>query len=297
MTHPTIVCFGEVLWDLLPSGKAAGGAPMNVAYHANNFGLPAKIISRVGADELGRELRAFLAGKHIPTELIQTDAEHPTGVVQVVLDEKGSPSYEIVQPAAWDFIVPEAAAQSAAASATALVFGSLACRTEQTKNALLQLIEAAPYRVFDVNLRPPFFSQGLLDELLAKASLVKMNDEELEAIAAWHGAAGDEEAKMAALKKHYALDALLVTRGPHGAILLNGDGFFAHGGFPVQVQDTIGSGDAFLGGFLSQMLAGAPPARCLEFACAAGAFVATQKGATPVLDIAIIDGFIREKTK
>jgi fructokinase len=296
MTHPTIVCFGEVLWDLLPTGKVAGGAPMNVAYHASNFGLPARIISRVGADELGRELIAFLAAKHIPTELIQTDAAHPTGVVQVSLDEKGSPSYEIVQPAAWDFIAPEAAAQRAVASATALVFGSLACRTAETKNTLLQLIEAAPYRVFDVNLRPPFYSQGLLDELLHKASLVKMNDEELDAIAGWQGQSGDEEAKMAFLKKHYALDALLVTRGPNGAVLLNADGFFAHGGFPVQVQDTIGSGDAFLGGFLSQMLAGAPPARCLEFACAAGAFVATQKGATPVLDIDIIDGFIREKT-
>jgi fructokinase len=283
MSEKSIVCFGEVLWDLLPTGKIAGGAPMNVAYHANNFGLKPKMISRVGADDLGRELLAFLAGKNIPTDLIQTDHTFPTGIVKVTLDEKGSPSYEIVQPAAWDYIHPTEEALDAVEKAAALVFGSLACRTDRTKKTLLQLVEAASIRVFDVNLRPPFFSKELLDELLAKASIVKMNDDELDTIAGRHGAPGDEVAKMDFLKKHYALNALIVTRGPNGAALLNDAGFFAHSGFPVKVRDTIGSGDAFLGAFLSKTLTRRPPEECLEFACAAGAFVATKQGATPAI--------------
>ena len=279
--NSTLVCFGEVLWDLLPTGKVAGGAPMNVAYHANTFGLQAKMISRIGADELGGELRLFLEDKGIVTDLLQVDRALPTGIVKVTLDANGSPSYEIVQPAAWDAIQPFESAIQAVKSADLLVFGSLACRSVATKNTLLQLLELAPVRVFDVNLRTPFYSKELLAELLPKATIVKMNDEELDIIGGWFDASGDEDAKMEFVKDYFRLEALIVTRGARGAALINDNGLFTQTGFPVKVQDTIGSGDAFLGAFLSKLMAGADEKECLETACSAGAFVATKKGATP----------------
>jgi fructokinase len=288
MPNHSIVCFGEVLWDLLPSGKIAGGAPMNVAYHAKVFGLQSQMVSRVGVDDLGRELMAFLSDKGIQTNLVQRDHTFSTGTVNVRLDEKGTPSYEIVQPAAWDNIHPDEAAKQAVKNADAFVFGSLACRTERTKKTLLELLELARERVFDVNLRPPFFSQNLLEELLQKATVVKMNDEELSTISGWYGASGDELANMDFLKKRFHLDALIVTKGAEGAAFLNGNGHYTHPGFKVKVQDTIGSGDAFLGAFLSKALAGVAAPECLEFACAAGAFVATKKGATPDYEVADI---------
>jgi len=281
MGNHSIVSYGEVLWDLLPSGKIAGGAPLNVAFHAKTFGLQASLVSRVGSDELGRELLLFLERKGIPIDMVQVDYTFSTGVVNVSLDAKGSPSYEIVTSVAWDHIHPTDEAKSAVSTADALVFGSLACRGNQTKKTLLELIELASLRVFDVNLRPPFFSKELIEELLLKANLVKMNDQELRIIAGWHHQLGTDTDKMKFIQGHYGLESLLVTAGADGAWFQNNQGLFYQAGYKVNVQDTIGSGDAFLGAFLSRYLTGAPPSECLDTACAAGAFVATKEGATP----------------
>ena len=289
----TLICFGEVLWDLLPTGKIAGGAPMNVAFQANQLGLSAKMVSRVGADGLGTELLDFLNDKGVSTQFVQTDPQHPTGIVNVTLDSKGSPAYEIVRPSAWDFIASDETLHDAAAAADALVFGSLACRSDSTQSTLLELLDVAALRVFDVNLRRPFFSQNLLDALLSKADIVKLNDEELDIIAAWHGAVGGEVQQMQFLKKKYALDMLVLTKGPHGAACLDDEGYHAHPGFSVKVHDTIGSGDAFLAAFLSKMLAGDDSPECLAFACAVGALVATKQGGTPDISAGEIQDFIK----
>ena len=296
MPAPQVLCFGEILWDLLPSGKVAGGAPMNVAFQLNQLGVPTGMVSRIGTDDLGREIFDFLKGKNVPTEWVQHDVEHPTSIVQVELDAKGHPKYEIVQNVAWDFIAADDGAVQAVKNAQALVFGSLAARSETSKNTLLALIENAPFRVLDTNLREPFFSKKLLDELLPKAHLVKMNDEELDIIADWHGIENvgrvqnpadvhaNLQAKMSALKKAFQLDVLVVTRGKDGAISLGETGFCNHTGYRVRVQDTIGSGDAFLAGYLSQFLANNTPEKCLDFACKMGAYVATKRGGTPEMD-------------
>jgi fructokinase len=285
-----IICFGEVLWDLLPTGKIAGGAPMNVAFHANNLGLRAGMVSRVGRDALGSKLLAFFNDKGIPTGLIQQDEVLPTGIVNVSLDERGSPSYEIVAPASWDSIEATAAARDAVRQAGVLVFGSLACRSPQTRNTLLDLLDLAGQGVFDVNLRAPFYSQELLKLLLNRASLVKMNDEELEIIAAWHGLKGHASDQLISLAGLYELDGLIVTRGARGAAFFDGTRLHEHPGFPVKVQDTIGSGDAFLAAFLMKMLHQAPAADCLAFACATGALVASRSGGTPVISVAEVEG-------
>lgn len=290
MSNLQAICFGEILWDLLPTGKIAGGAPMNVAFHLNQLGVEVGMISRIGTDDLGEEIFDFLQSKKVPTMLVQRDSVNPTGIVNVELDEKGHPKYEIVQNVAWDFIESEKNAQEAVQNADLLVFGSLVARAEKSQKSLLDLIEKARFRVFDVNLRQPFFSKKLLFELLPKANLVKMNDTELDIIADWHGCTtSSQQDKMTTLKNALGLDLLVVTRGENGAMSLGAMGFVSHPGVKVQVVDTIGSGDAFLAGYLSQFLQKKSPAECLEFGCQMGAFVATQRGGTPILNTKFIN--------
>jgi fructokinase len=278
-----IVCFGEVLWDLLPSGKIAGGAPMNVAVHANQLGLNAEMISAVGNDELGKGIMSFLLSRGLSVENIQKN-EHQTGIVEVTLDEKGSPSYKIIEPVAWDFIRLTEHAKSTIQAADALVFGSLSLRNEISKKTLLQLQTDAKLKILDINLRKPFFTSELTDELLRVADIVKVNDDELEMICNWCGQTGNETQNASFLKERYQLKGIIVTRGANGAFFIDENNvLFEHQGFKVTVNDTIGSGDSFLAAFITKWLNGERPAEALKYACAVGAFVATQKGATPLI--------------
>lgn len=277
----TVVCFGEVLWDVLPSGKIAGGAPMNVAFHLNNFGVRSFMLSKVGKDELGAVLMDFLATKGVNTDLVEIDENLPTGQVLVSLDEGGHASYEIIKPVAWDNIQTNNTIESIVASADAFVFGSLAARSEVSKASLNHLIDRARFKVFDVNLRAPFYSKELLESLLHKADFVKMNDEELDEIASWLTPSKNELIKLSTVRKTYGVSGILMTKGANGAVFFDDSGYYQQDGFPVKVQDTIGSGDSFLAAFLSNWLAGETIERCLTFACATGALVATKKGGTP----------------
>lgn len=281
MSNPSIICFGEVLWDVLPHGRKAGGAPMNVAFHANQLGLDCKMISKVGDDDLGKELKKFLEDKGVSVELVQTDSTFPTGIVNVIINQGGVPNYEIVSPVAWDYITSEDKAKDYIKNADALIFGTLACRTERNKRTLLEYIELAHLRLLDVNLRFPFYSKHLVEELLIKADIVKMNDDELDIIAGWYGVEGDEKEKLTFIKSQYEPDILILTKGKHGAICLDESSYLVQKGFEVKVEDTIGSGDAFLAAFLSKYLLGKNTQECLEFSGAVGALVATKSGGTP----------------
>ncbi|MDX2279432.1 MAG: carbohydrate kinase [Saprospiraceae bacterium] len=288
LSTPQVFCFGETLWDLLPSGKIAGGAPMNVAFQLNQLHVATGMISRIGQDDLGDALLAFLKDKNVPTQWVQSDFIYPTGTVKVEFNAQRQPQYEIVENVAWDFITLEPDAFEAVGAAKVLVFGSLAARSAGAKQTLMHLIDHAETCVFDVNLRKPFFSPSLLEELLAKAQIVKMNDEELDIIAAWQGIEGDQPTKMQALCNTFQFNLCIVTRGENGALCLSPKGFDTHPGYKVTVQDTIGSGDAFLAGFLARYLQGADPVDCLAFACKMGAYVATKRGGTPELNQEII---------
>jgi fructokinase len=283
MSKKNIVCFGEVLWDLLPSGKIAGGAPMNVAVHANQLGLNAIMISAVGDDELGKGILSFLLSRGLSVENIQKN-EYQTGIVEVTLDAKGSPSYAIIETVAWDFIRLTELAKSTIQAADALVFGSLALRNEISKQSLLQLLTDAKLKILDINLRKPFYTSELTDELLRVADIVKVNDDELKMICSWYGQSGNEIQNASFLKERYQLRGIIVTRGANGAFFIDEKNeMFEHQGFKVAVNDTIGSGDSFLAAFITKWLNGETPAETLKYACAVGAFVATQKGATPVI--------------
>lgn len=295
MRDPALICFGEVLWDLLPGGKIAGGAPMNVACHANQLGLRSQMISRIGDDGPGHELLALLNSKGVSTRFIQADPNFSTGTVNVILDANGSPSYDIAQPAAWDFIHPDNEMSDTVKEADALMFGSLACRNERSKSTLFELLEAATFRVFDVNLRPPFFSKKLLGELLRKADIVKVDYEELNLLSGFWAACGEESARVDFLKSKFQLEMLIVTKGRGGAACFDENGCIQQPGFRVEVKDTIGCGDAFLAAFLSRMLTGESTASCLRYACAVGALVATMAGGTPAIDTATLQRIMNQQ--
>lgn len=278
---PTITCFGEILWDVLPTSKQPGGAPMNVAADLRNFGLNAQLISRVGSDDLGRELLEFLAQKGIPTELIQTGQTHLTGVAKANISDSNEVTYKILQPVAWDYIQLEPGLLEAVAQSDLFVYGSLAARSPQTHETLLALLAVAPRKVFDVNLRAPHYERATVEALLSQANIAKLNEHELIELSGWYGNETDLHQAMTQLRDRYSLDKLCITLGEKGAVLLDDIGFTNQSGFLVDVADTIGSGDAFLAAFLYKMLQGESPQKTLEFACATGAYVASQQGATP----------------
>lgn len=290
-----VACFGEVLWDLLPSGKIAGGAPMNVACQLKNLGHQVAMISRVGEDELGTEIIRFLDSRGVDTSTIQLDPLYNTGVVNVSLTATGQPSYEIVHPSAWDFIALGTTTLHTVNQVEMLVYGSLSCRTNVSKQTLLHLLSKARLGVFDVNLRIPYYSADLVEELGLQADVLKLNDAELALLGDWYGLSGSDQSQMEGLQKRFSLQGIVQTRGDKGAIYFDGQQFYEHPGFKVTVEDTIGSGDAFLAGFLHGMLNDQSPSENLAYGCGMGALTATVKGGTPVLDLPKLEEFIRTR--
>ena len=278
-----IACFGEMLWDVLPTGRQPGGAPLNVAVHLHNFGVDAQLISRVGHDDLGAELLAFVASKGVDTRYVQRGETHLTGVVKANVSDSQEVTYQIVKPVAWDFIRYGAELSELVQAAEAFVFGSLAARHAPSRETLYRLLQQARLKVFDVNLRPPHYSRDVVTYLLNQADVVKLNHHELAEIMGWFGASPDEATALRWLAERFGLQAVCVTKGADGAVLWVGQQLYRSPGLVVQVQDTIGSGDAFLAALLRGCLAGQAPAHYLAFACAAGSLVASYQGATPAI--------------
>ncbi|WP_233635950.1 carbohydrate kinase family protein [Hymenobacter setariae] len=287
-----IACFGEMLWDVLPSGPQPGGAPLNVAVHLHQFGLVSQLISRVGHDDLGTQLVAFVEGKGLSTHYVQRGETHPTGVVEANVGDRNEVVYKIVQPVAWDYIQYEPALGALVEATDAFVFGSLAARSPTTRETLYRLLPAAPFKVFDVNLRAPHYSRDVVTYLLRQANLVKMNHHELTEIMGWFGGSPAEETALRWLAEHFQLQAVCVTKGADGAVLWTGQQLYHSASPSVTVQDTIGSGDAFLAALLKGWLADQAPAECLAFACAAGSLVATYQGATPAVSLPQVEALL-----
>ena len=282
ITNKEILCFGEVLWDRLPSGAKPGGAPMNVALHLNAIGLNAAIASSVGSDDAGKELVDFLENSGVDTSLIQSDEKLPTSEVLVHLDENNNASYEICEPVAWDNIQLSDGLAKKAQNSGLIIYGSLASRKQTTRETLLKLLDNDAVKLIDVNLRQPYDKQDVLELLLAKSDIVKLNDDELRVFAGWNGIEGKtEEELMKWFVQHYNVEMLCVTRGDNGAAMFHEDTFYEHPGFKVNAVDTVGAGDAFLAGLVAAFLQKKSPKEAITFACATGAFVASKAGATP----------------
>ncbi|MCP9767256.1 carbohydrate kinase [Lacihabitans sp. LS3-19] len=281
MEKENIICFGEMLWDMLPTGKMPGGAPMNVAIHLKNFGYITSIISRVGTDDLGNELMDFVKEKGLNTNFIQHGQTHLTGVVKVNMDDKNNVSYKIVKPVAWDYILLENDALEAVKKSDCFVFGSLSARSEQTFDTLKKLLSIAKFKVLDINLRTPYYDKETIEFLLNNTDLLKLNHLEIDEISQWFFKPGTVEENLRLLSEIFKIKTICVTLGEEGALLLHENKIYRSAGYEVDVVDTIGSGDSFLASFISNILKNTPVDIALNEACAMGALVATYHGASP----------------
>ena len=282
-----ILCFGEILWDAFGDEKVAGGAPMNVARHLAQQGANVLFASRVGTDESGNGLVEFLKSNGLYSNLIQLDDKLPTCEVTVQLDALGQATYIIPEPVSWDNIQTDSALTAAAAQASAIIYGSLACREKTTSDTLLNLLqETRALKVFDVNLRPPHFTLSTIETLVAGADVIKMNEDEAAMLIG--GNTQNLKENMIEFQKKYHPQTICVTRGEHGAMAWHDYEFYEHPGCPVQVVDTVGAGDSFLATFINGLLNKQPMQDTLEKACAIGAFVAGKRGANPKYDEAVL---------
>jgi len=287
MSYP-ILAVGEVLWDLLPGGKKLGGAPANFAYHGRSLGADGSLVTRVGDDDLGREVVNRLKTLELPTDAVQVDPDRPTGTVAVELAGDGQPCFTIREQVAWDRIEPITADLDRAARADAICFGSLAQRAEPSRGTIRALVAATgpgALRVFDVNLRPPFVDRGVIAESLGLANVLKLNEHELPELAAMFDMPSDPREAMAGLADRFGLKLVALTRGPLGSLLLADGRWSEHPGQAIAVVDTIGAGDAFTAAMVVGTLAGRPLDAINDHANAVAAFVCSQPGGTPALPI------------
>ncbi|MEL7424446.1 MAG: carbohydrate kinase [Bacteroidota bacterium] len=277
-----VIAFGEVLWDMLPSGTKLGGAPLNVVLHLRQQGIDAQIISKIGDDDLGKKLLHEIISKGLVADYVATDPTLSTSTVEVSLSTDGHASYTIVAPVAWDNIEVEADAMQAVDAADFLVFGSLAVRNDKSYKSLLQYIQKAQRCVFDVNFRAPHYSESRIRALLKLADIVKMNEEEVVIVGHWiQSNTSDLQACIQAIQQAFNIDILIVTRGAQGAVCSANGQYYTQAGIKVSVADTVGSGDAFLASFLAAYSTGKTIDSALKRASMVGAYVATQLGANP----------------
>ncbi|MBF2708852.1 carbohydrate kinase family protein [Flavobacterium soyangense] len=277
-----VVCFGEVLYDVFPTHKKIGGAPLNVALRLASLGINAQIISRVGNDKIGKELIAFIQANNVSTDTIQIDGTYSTGEVLVQLDKKGSATYTIIYPVAWDEIEITSEAKKAVKNSDALVFGSLVCRDEISYKTLLSLLKIAKYKIFDVNLRAPFYTKELLISLIKQSDFIKFNDNELYEISEYLNSPFHSlEQNILFIAEQTKAKSICVTKGNQGAVLYYKGDMYYNSGYKIEVADTVGAGDSFLAGLLSKLLTNEEPQKAIDFACALGALVASNEGANP----------------
>ncbi len=275
------VCFGEVLWDMLPEGPQPGGAPLNVAYHLNRRGVKTNIFSKVGNDLQGHQLISLIQSWGLGTEFLQVDVKYPTS--QVIAKMNGTEvTYEIVSPVAWDFIERIEGAEPLISNSTYFIYGSLASRNEFTRDTLFDLLENDCIKVFDINLRPPFISRDLLGALLTKANIVKFNQAELGMVqSVFGGSFSNEASQIRFIREKFYVPEIIVTKGEFGASYYKNQEIYHAWGREVKVQDTIGSGDSFLAAFIAGHFLKKEPQEIIKDAVAMGAFIATKKGGCP----------------
>ena len=290
----TVVGLGEALFDCFPGRKALGGAPLNMAYHADQL-LDERgcgvVASRIGNDELGSELLQEMNARSLSTEFVQRDPQAATGQVHVTLSDSGEPAYDIIPNVAWDNLDFESSFRELATRCTAVCFGTLAQRGERSRSTIEQFVLNAKsaVRMFDVNLRQQYYSPEVLESSLRAANTVKLNEHELSRVCGLLGTspnAGDVDACALALCDTFKLNALAVTRGAEGTLLYRGSERFeaAVPGYDrAPNADSVGAGDACCAALVVGTLLSMPPEDIVALANHAGAFVASRSGATPTM--------------
>jgi fructokinase len=294
LQEPRLVLgIGELLWDMLPEGARLGGAPANYAVMAGRLGNHAVVLSRIGRDELGQRAVEVLDAQPADGSFLQIDPVHETGKVTVTLKD-GQPEYVIHEPAAWDAMELSDEWVQLATRADAICFGALAQRSVASRQTIQTLAAETPStcaRVFDVNLRAPYYTGEVVEESLELATVVKMNDLEVPQVLRLLGMTAEAGVETVVLKagaerlleEFPGLQMVAITRGGHGSLLVRRDEWDEHPGVPVKVADTIGAGDAFTAAMTHYLMRGASLRTLNEAGNRWGSWVASQSGAMPAL--------------
>ncbi|MBN8217599.1 MAG: carbohydrate kinase [Spirochaetes bacterium] len=289
-----LLCYGEVLWDLIEGVPHLGGAPFNVAAHASRLGVEAWLMSAVGDDELGLRALSEIRRHGIKSELVQVLPGVPTGTVAVTLHAGGQPSYVIHEGVAWDRIAAEEGRLSKLGDLgfSMLVYGSLAQRAPASRACLDRvrktLLDVPGF--FDVNLRQNFYDRETLEASLASATFLKLNGDEVGVLSRLLFGLPVAHAEFCRLARdRYGIDLVIVTLGAQGALVADAEGVRQAPGDPVKVVDAVGAGDAFSAAFLQGQLSGMDPLSAVSRANRLGAYVAGQRGAVPEYDRRILE--------
>lgn len=284
----SIIGLGEVLWDLFPDGARFGGAPANVACAAASLlGATGAVtlVSALGDDRRGREAIGFLRQRQVDVSALQI-AGAPTGTVTVQLDDSGQALFNIPDNVAWDHIVWSEKWSDLAASADAICFGSLAQRGDISRQTIQKFINATPassLKVFDMNLRAPFYAPDTLIQSLELANVLKLNDQELCVIANILSLSGETIDILKSLQDDYQISSIALTQGAAGAMLLRHSETVRVPSVPTTVVDTVGAGDAFTAALMIGLLNEQPLKEIAHFATGVSSYVCSQRGATPSL--------------
>lgn len=291
-----VVSFGEILWDKLPSGKVPGGAPLNFAYRLNSFQNSLSIISKVGDDLLGKGLTEFLNKNGLDTEHIQISKIYKTGEVNVSIDKNGIADYDILNPVAWDDISLNSKNIELTKNSSVFVFGSLICRNMTSRRTLKELLKIAPFKLFDINLRSPYYNMNLIEELMLSSDFIKFNYEEIEEISTIYiNKKATLENMIETISEKTKTKNICVTMGEKGACYYTNNSFYYQDGFKINVLDTVGAGDSFLATLVEGILNKTKPQEILKKACAVAALVASKEGATPTVSMKEINDLLVKK--
>lgn len=287
MNNIKVVAIGEFLWDCLPNGKKIGGAAANFCYHAKSVGAQAILVSAIGEDENGKELSKQLEKLQIPQQL-QISKNYPTGTVLVKLDSAGKPTYDIVNPVAWDDIqlteqLLELIKQD---DLDAIYFGSLIQRNQHNHELLKKIIIARSPQtkiIVDINLRQNHYNHSTLLLCIENANILKLNDEELPIIAELLKIKSDPKELFNYINQHYQLELLIYTCGSNGSHLITKSEQNYQPAEKITAIDTVGAGDSFMAISSVLYLKGKALQEINSKANHIAAYVCTQSGPMPII--------------
>lgn len=283
--RPVIVSVGELLWDRFPKEAQLSGAPTNVAIHAAALGAESWLVSAVGNDSLGNMALSRLDAAGVRTGTVPQIKSYPTGTVIMRPDAKGARKYDFAEDVAWDHIAWSPQVEKAVRRAEALTFGTLAQRSQQSRDTVRHAAGATPpraWRLLDMNLRQRFFDSETIRTSLTLANAVKLNEHELPEVARRCGVRGATDSDvLLALCDRFALRLAVLTRGTRGALLRSHTLAVEVSAPPMEVVDFVGSGEAFTAALLMGLVEGLSLDQAGTKACALAAYVRSQPQATP----------------
>ena len=277
-----IIGLGEILWDMLPTGKQLGGAPANFAYHVCRLGGNGWAVSAISDDELGREIKNTLSTKKLNT--ILEEVNEPTGTVLVTLNAAGVPTYDITEGVAWDHIPFTERIGDLAKETSAVCFGTLAQRSPESRATIHEFIENMPdgsLKVYDINLRQNYYDEKIISDSLRLADILKINDEELEIVSKMLSLSGTQEERCRAISRAFNLKFVILTKGGDGSEVVLEDKVHISRPGKIDIVDTVGAGDSFTAAFILAYLRGESLEKAHTLATEVSSYVCTKAGAMP----------------